>query len=124
MSKEEFKESGRELGQAFKTFGKTFVRSAEATTDKVVDWADDVTSKEKAEKEQEEPKSTVYSDGSWRETGKALGGAFAGMGRTILNSVGLGSEDKNAEKSASEKKSSNIPTPQVIEVNTNKSEES
>ena len=95
MSKEDFKESGIEIGHAFKTFGKTFVRSAETTTDRVVDWADETTSGEKKEKSNPEPNSSVYSDGSWKETGKQLGGAFAGMGKTILKSVGIGDSEKN-----------------------------
>lgn len=97
MSKEEFKQSGKEIGHAFQTFGKTFVRSAETTADRVVEWADDKTAAEKAQKEQREPNSSVYSDGSWKETGKQLGGAFAGMGKTILHSVGIGDEDKKEQ---------------------------
>lgn len=83
MGKEDLKNSGVELGHAFKQFGKTFVRSAKTTVDKVDDWAND----KKPEAGAEEQGSTVYSDGSWRETGKGLGKAFLGMGGAILHTV-------------------------------------
>lgn len=92
MSKQEWKESGTDLGHAFQTFGKTFVRSAKTTGDKITDWAED-------KKPEEQPESTVYSDGSWKKTGKELGGAFAGMGKTLLHTVGIGNgnEAKTAQ---------------------------
>ncbi len=99
MSKEEWKESGTELGHAFKTFGKTFVRSAETTTDKVVDWADDVTKKDKSDDiVQPQPNSTVYSDGSWKKVGKELGEGFAGIGKTLLHTVGIDDNEKKDQK--------------------------
>lgn len=98
MSKEEWKESGTELGHAWKTFGKTFVRSAETTTDKVVTWADNKTSDGEKEIVQPQPNSTVYSDGSWKETGKQLGGAFAGIGKTMLHTVGIGEGNKSEKE--------------------------
>lgn len=81
MSKEDLKNNGVELGHAFKQFGKTFIRSAKTTAGKVDDWAND------KEPQPEEPGSSVYSDGSWRETGKGLGKAFLGMGSAILHTV-------------------------------------
>ncbi len=104
MSKAEWKESGTELGHAFKNFGKTFVRSAETTTDKVVDWADDVTKKE-GEKDnvQPQPNSTVYSDGSWKQVGKDLGKGFAGIGKSMLHTVGIGSEEENKKSEDTDK---------------------
>ncbi len=93
MSKQEWKESGTELGHAFKNFGKTFVRSAQTTTDKVVDWADGATKDENGEKIEKEPNSTVYSDGSWKEVGKGLGSGFAGIGKTMLHTVGIGKDE-------------------------------
>lgn len=96
MSKEEWKESGAEMGHAWTTFGKTFIRSAKTTTGKVTDWAED-----KPKDSSEQPESTVYSDGSWKQTGKELGGAFAGMGKTLLHSVGLStSSEANANTNA------------------------
>ncbi len=97
MSKKEWKESGTELGHAFKNFGKTFVRSAQTTTDKVVDWADGATKDEKDINVEEEPQSTVYSDGSWKEVGKGLGQGFAGIGKTMLHTVGIGKEGEGAK---------------------------
>ncbi len=81
MSNEDIKNSGVEIGHAFKTFGKTFIRSAKTTADKVVDWAED------KPKEEQAPNSSVYSDGSWRKTGKELGSAFKGMGQSIVKTV-------------------------------------
>ncbi len=81
MSKQEWKDSGRELGHAFKQFGKTFVRSAKTTVDKVDDWANGNGPDPQA------PNSSVYSDGSWRETGKDLGKAVLGMGGALLHTV-------------------------------------
>ena len=98
MSKEEWKESGKELGHAFKTFGKTFIRSAETTTDKVVDWADDVTGNDNKDIVQPQPNSTVYSDGSWKKVGKELGSGFAGIGKTMLHTVGIGEGNKPEDK--------------------------
>ena len=48
---------------------------------------------------EEQPESTVSSDGSWKKTGKELGGAFAGMGKTLLHTVGIGNgnEAKTAQ---------------------------
>ncbi len=96
MSKQEWKESGTELGHAFKNFGKTFVRSAQTTTDKVVDWADGATKDENGENVEKEPNSTVYSDGSWKEVGKGLGSGFAGIGKTMLHTVGIGKDEAGA----------------------------
>ena len=45
MAKDDLKEAGTGIGHAFKTFGKTFVRSAKTTANKVEGWAND----EKAE---------------------------------------------------------------------------
>lgn len=97
MSKEEWKESGTELGHAFKTFGKTFVRSAERTTDKVVDWADDITGDgvKRDGQFQEQPNSSVFSDGSWKKVGQELTDGFAGIGKAMLHSVGLDKDDEN-----------------------------
>lgn len=81
MSKQEWKDSGVELGHAFKQLGKTFVRSAKTTVDKADDWANGRAPESQA------PNSTVYSDGSWRETGKGLGKAVLGMGGALLHTV-------------------------------------
>ena len=107
MSKQEWKESGTELGHAFKTFGKTFIRSAETTTDKVVDWAEEATGKNN-EKDviQPQPNSTVYSDGSWKKVGRELGEGFAGIGKTMLHTVGIGKEETKTTGDTAENNSS------------------
>lgn len=97
MSKEEWKESGAEMGRAWTSFGKTFVKSAKVTTDKVSDWADDKKADPNAQ-----PTSNVYNDGSWRQTGKELGGAFAGMGKALLHTVGFGNDKEKAPENAEE----------------------
>ncbi len=88
MSKEEWKNTGKELGGAFTGLAKSLIRSAKAGIDKVEDWAEE---DENAPKEaaQQEPESNVFNDGTWRETGKNLGKAFMGLGKTI---VGTGEE--------------------------------
>ena len=84
MSKQEWKESGTELGHAFKDFGKTFVRSAQRTTDKVADFVD---GDDNDANTVEEPNSSVYSDGSWKRVGKELGHGAIGIGKTMLHTM-------------------------------------
>ena len=96
MSKKEWKESGTELGHAFKTFGKTFLRSVDTTTDKVVEWANEPSPQDNQAKVVPEPNSTVYSDGSWKKVGKELGNGFLGVGKTMLHTVGVGTEQADS----------------------------
>ena len=79
MGKEDWKQTGKELGGAFTGLAKTFVRSAKRSVDKVEEWA------EGNEQPKEQPESTVFSDGSWKETGKDLGNALKGLGQSLLN---------------------------------------
>ena len=98
--KDDWKETGKDLGGAFADLGKTLVRTGKTAVDQAVDWAenDDKKVEEAAEevkkeaeetveevKEEAEKDSNVFNDGSWRETGKGLGQAFAGLGKTILD---------------------------------------
>ena len=39
-TKQDWKETGRDLGHAFKGLGKTLIRTAKTGVDKVNDWAD------------------------------------------------------------------------------------
>ena len=39
-TKQDWKETGRDLGHAFKGLGKTLIRTAKTGVDKVSDWAD------------------------------------------------------------------------------------
>ncbi len=102
--KDNWKETGKGLGHAFSTLGKTIVRSAETTADQVSDWAKGEKKKpeeaktapespEKAEEEKDGGKeSTVYNDGSWRKTGSELGHAFAGLGKTLVKTAETGAD--------------------------------
>ena len=100
--KDDWKETGKDLGGAFADLGKTLVRTGKTAVDKAVDWAESDDAEKKAEEAAEEVKkeaeeaveevkeaaekdSNVFNDGSWRETGKGLGQAFAGLGKTLLD---------------------------------------
>ena len=81
---ENWKETGEELGQSFKKFGKTVLKSART----IIDKADDKCNNEydaKTEEDKEKKESNVFNDGTWRETGKDLGHAFASLGKSIGN---------------------------------------
>lgn len=100
MSKQEWKESGTELGHAFKTFGKTFLRSVDTTTEKLSDMAEDAVNEDpNRDVVQPQPNSTVYSDGSWKKVGKELGSGFLGIGKTMLHTVGIDTEDEPQQPS-------------------------
>lgn len=47
-TKQDWKETGRDLGHAFKGLGKTLIRTAKTGVDKVNDWADNKDDKEDA----------------------------------------------------------------------------
>ena len=85
MGKEEWKNTGKELGGAFTGLAKSLIRSAKTGIDKVEDWAEEDTNQQQPQQEE----SNVFNDGTWRETGKNLGKAFMGLGKTI---VGTGEE--------------------------------
>lgn len=121
--KDGWKEAGKGLGNAFKTFGKTFVRSART----VVDKADDNCNKPEEKKEESEvvdvkeinssetdtetseaesevvdsqKESTVFNDGSWREVGKGFGKGFGNMGKMIGKTLSHPfKKEKKAKKS-------------------------
>ena len=69
MGKEQWKNTGKELGGAFEGLAKSLIRSVRDGADKVVDWAEG--DEQNAGGAQEE--RTVFNDGTWRETGKDLG---------------------------------------------------
>lgn len=73
--KDEWKDTGKGLGGAFKDLGKNLVRSVKTGIDKVDDSA---------------AEENVFNDGSWRETGKELGGAFKNLGKSVLHSAKTG----------------------------------
>ena len=86
--KEEWKRTGKNLGGAFEALGKAIVRTGTAGFEKAGKWA----AEDKNEETAEDKDSTVFNDGTWRETGKDLGKAFRGLGGSILGSVERGAE--------------------------------
>lgn len=101
--KDNWKETGKGLGHAFSTLGKTIIRSAETTANQALDWANGEEKKpeeaktapespEKAESTDGGKKSTVYNDGSWRKAGKELGHAFTGLGKTLVKTAETGAD--------------------------------
>lgn len=73
--KDQWKDTGKGLGSAFKGLGKSIVRSVKTGVDKVDDTAED---------------ENVFNDGSWRQTGKELGGAFKNLGKSVVKSAKTG----------------------------------
>ena len=69
--KDEWKETGKGLGSAFKGLAKNVGRSVDTALSS----------------EEERGESDVFNDGSWRKTGKELGGAFKGLARSIVDSA-------------------------------------
>lgn len=94
--KDEWKQTGKGLGTAFKELGKTISKSAKY----IVNKADEKINSEDYEEKPEstEKESTVFNDGSWRNTGKDLGKAFAGLGKTIGDTVSEPFKDDNENK--------------------------
>ena len=84
--KDDWKDTGKDLGGAFTGLGKTLIRTAKVGVDKVNTWADGGDPKEAV------PEENVTNDGSWRETGKDLGGAFAELGKTLLHTAKAGAD--------------------------------
>ncbi len=80
MGKEQWKNTGKELGGAFEGLAKSLIRSVRDGADKVVDWAEG--DEQNAGGAPEE--RTVFNDGTWRETGKDLGHAMRDLGKSIL----------------------------------------
>ena len=77
--KEEWKKTGTELGKAFTKLAKTTIRSVKTGVEKAEEWA------ESDENNPMRHDSNVFNDGSWRETGKELGGAFEKLWNTVTN---------------------------------------
>lgn len=81
MSKEEWKQTGQDLGRAFKSFGKNTLRSADRVADKITNDRSDL------DKDGNPLESTVFSDGSWKETSRSMGQAFVGLGKSIVHTA-------------------------------------
>ena len=88
--KDEWKDTGKDLGDAFTELGKTLIRTAKVGVDKAEAWADGEDPKNAV------PEENVTNDGSWRETGKDLGGAFANLGKTLIHTAGAGVDKAEA----------------------------
>ena len=86
--KDQWKETGKDMGEAFSGLGKNIVRVVRDGVDKATDWAD----KDETKLPEGEKESTVFNDGSWRETGKDMGEAFSGLGKSLINSAKAGKE--------------------------------
>ena len=84
MSKEDWKKTGKELGDAFEGLAKTMIRSAAEGARKAEEWAEK--DDNAPQQETQERESNVFNDGSWRETGKDIGQALTNLGKTIVNS--------------------------------------
>lgn len=104
--RDDWKDTGKGLGSAFKGLGKSIVRTAKTGVDKAVDWAEGKPAEAPAQETEQtadgaaaatqasgtESGSNVFNDGTWRETGKELGGAFKGLGQNILNTTKVGGD--------------------------------
>lgn len=84
--KDDWKDTGKDLGGAFTNLGKTLIRTAKVGVDKADAWADGEDPAEAV------PEENVTNDGSWRETGKGLGDAFANLGKTLIHTAGVGAD--------------------------------
>ena len=80
MGKEQWKNTGKELGGAFEGLAKSLIRSVRDGADKVLDWAEGDEQNPAGAPEER----TVFNDGTWRETGKGLGHAMRDLGKSIL----------------------------------------
>ena len=85
--RQEWKETGEELGGAFKKLAKSLIRTGAEGAKAAEEWAEQ---DESAAQESKNSESTVFNDGSWRDTGKSLGRAFAGLGSSIMGSIERG----------------------------------
>ncbi len=92
----EWKDTGKSLGGAFANLGKTLIKTAKVGVDKAEAWADD------KDPEKAVPEENVTNDGTWRETGKELGSAFAKLGKTLFNTADA-TVDKAEEWATGEK---------------------
>ncbi|MBR6322371.1 MAG: YtxH domain-containing protein [Lachnospiraceae bacterium] len=80
--KDQWKETGKDMGEAFSGLGKNIIRSVADGVEKVTDWAQP--------KEEKDDGSSVFNDGSWRETGKDFGEAFSGLGKSLVSTAKAG----------------------------------
>ena len=84
MGKEEWKNTGKELGGALQGLAKSLIRSAKEGVEKAEEWADEDENKAAQAAQSQEEESSVFNDGTWRQTGKDLGHAFTKLGKTLV----------------------------------------
>ncbi len=82
--KDEWKKTGKDLGNAFASLGKNTGKSIETGADKAGELI--------GKKNEDGEDSNVFNDGSWRSTGSKLGHAFTGLGKTLVSSAKAGTE--------------------------------
>jgi hypothetical protein len=82
--KDDWKGTGKQLGGAFAGLGKALLKTAKVGIDKAEAVADG------SDPDKAVPEQNVTNDGTWRQTGKELGGAFAGLGKTLLHTAEIG----------------------------------
>lgn len=100
MSKEDWKETGKALGGAFKMLGKSIVKSIDSATDDVKEWANKDDQAEEAKKAEDElNKSAEDLNKSADELAGALNEAADKMAEDI-NEKAERAEDKAEEKEA------------------------
>ena len=91
--KDDWKETGKNLGKSFVGLGKSIIKSVEVGTDKVLD--------EEKKNENGEPEPTGLRESwskvghSFGEAGKSLGKAVAGTAKSVAESL---DDEKDAAK--------------------------
>ena len=125
-----WKGAGKELGSAFKKFGKTLVKSTRTVVDKadnkcnesdkktenpnVVDVkevdSETETIQVDAEVADSPKESNVFNDGSWKEVGKGLGKGFGGVGKMIGKTI---SKPFKKDKKSKQKKTQETDIKQI-----------
>ena len=95
MAKEDWEKTGKELGGAFQGLAKSLIRSAKQGIEDAEEWAESEGEAAQEAANEQEQKSTVFNDGTWRETGKNLGHAFQNLGKTILNAGEEATDNKD-----------------------------
>ncbi len=82
--KDDWKDTGKQLGGAFANLGKALIKTAKVGVDKADAWIDGGDPKKAV------PEKNATNDGTWLETGKEVGGALIGLGRTLYRTAQAG----------------------------------
>ncbi len=92
--KDQWNNTGKEWNDAMKDLGKNIARTVSAGVDK----ADEALNGKEQDPTEEQP--SVFSDGSWRKTGKKLGDAVESLGKSIVKSAKTGVDyvEKNVKR--------------------------